>query len=165
VFVGLLTVTNEKGEIRICDLVATKAHSQFILALQKMKESLTRYGHQQPALFYTDNMSDKAFLERVFPSLRDGVIPAEKYGHLDTFSLPDDVETSVHYTMESMDNAVRTIYHIKPVDAEMTIGFDIEWNVEIGAGGSVRSNGPTAIVQIAYGMKVYIFQVSTNYTS
>ncbi|KIK66743.1 hypothetical protein GYMLUDRAFT_69852 [Collybiopsis luxurians FD-317 M1] len=33
VFVALLTVTNEKGEIWLCNLVASKSHSQFELAL------------------------------------------------------------------------------------------------------------------------------------
>lgn len=36
VFTALLTVTNEKGEIRVCNLVATKSHSQFELALQRI---------------------------------------------------------------------------------------------------------------------------------
>jgi hypothetical protein len=62
VFIALLTVTNEKGEIRVCNLVATKSYSQFELALNRMRESLERYGHDQPAIFYPDNMSDKGFL-------------------------------------------------------------------------------------------------------
>ncbi|KAF8578394.1 hypothetical protein K439DRAFT_1621365 [Ramaria rubella] len=70
IFVGLLTVTNEKGEIRVCDLVATKAHSQFELALIRMRELLELYGHKQPTIFYNDNMSDKQFLETSFPSLQ-----------------------------------------------------------------------------------------------
>jgi hypothetical protein len=63
VFVGLLTITNEYGEIRILALVATKAHAQFETALLLMKQSLEIYGHQMPSFFFTDNMSDKAFLE------------------------------------------------------------------------------------------------------
>ena len=29
IWVGRLTITNQKAEIRVCDLVATKSHSQF----------------------------------------------------------------------------------------------------------------------------------------
>jgi hypothetical protein len=85
----LLTVTNEKGEIQVCDLVATKAHSQFELALKRMQESLDLYGHSQPTLFYTDNMADKAFLEASFPSLRQNVVPVEKYSHLEPIAIPN----------------------------------------------------------------------------
>jgi hypothetical protein len=70
VFTALLTVTNEKGEIRICNLVATKSHSQFELALQEMRKSLELYGHDQPSVFYTDNMVDKEFFKKCFPSLQ-----------------------------------------------------------------------------------------------
>ena len=38
VFIGLLTVTNEMGEIRVIALVATKAHAQFEIALVNMRE-------------------------------------------------------------------------------------------------------------------------------
>ncbi|KAG6806288.1 hypothetical protein H0H92_011924, partial [Tricholoma furcatifolium] len=51
IFTALLTVTNERGEIR------------FIEALQKMAEDLTLYGHSQPKAFFTDSMADKGMLE------------------------------------------------------------------------------------------------------
>jgi hypothetical protein len=63
VFIGLLTVTNECGEICVLALVATKAHAQFEIALTEMRRSLEKYGHSQPVLFYTDNISDRPFLE------------------------------------------------------------------------------------------------------
>jgi len=34
-------------------------------------------------LAYTDNISDKGFLEKSLPSLCTGVVPVEKYGDLD----------------------------------------------------------------------------------
>ncbi len=88
---ALLTVTNEKGEIRICNLVAMKFHSQFEAALAQMQWSLTLYGHNQPSIFYTDNMSDKSFLKASFPSLCADVVPVEKYGELKAYVLPSDV--------------------------------------------------------------------------
>ncbi|KAF8802563.1 hypothetical protein BYT27DRAFT_7226296 [Phlegmacium glaucopus] len=93
VFNGLLTVTNEKGKIQACNLVATKAHSQFEEALKgTVHESLELYGHQQPELFYMDNMADKSFLESSFNSLHENVVPVEKYSSLEPFILPADVQ-------------------------------------------------------------------------
>jgi hypothetical protein len=88
IFVALLTVTNEKGEIRVCNFVSSKSHSQFTDALKKMCSSLELYGHEETEVFYTDNMADKAMLEECFPSLLKGVIPVEKHSNLPRFSIP-----------------------------------------------------------------------------
>ncbi|KAF9059632.1 hypothetical protein BDP27DRAFT_1385738 [Rhodocollybia butyracea] len=91
IFIGLLTVTNDKGEIRVCNFVASKAHSQFTDVLKKVKASLDLYGHEQPQVFYTDNMSDKGMLEECFPSLLEDVIPVEKHSALPLFSIPTTI--------------------------------------------------------------------------
>ena len=132
-FTALLTVTKEKGDICICNLVATKSHSQFELALQRMRDSLQLYGHDQPSLFYTDNMSDKAFLEHAFPSLTADVVPVEKYAHLDLLKIPDTVNISVRNSIEIIDTAMHTILSFLPDDDSMEtiVGLDAEWNVEI----------------------------------
>src|SRR3954454_20321138 len=76
VFSATLTVTNEFGEVRVLAFVATKSHAQFESALLKMKASLDMFGHKQPQIFYTDNpTADKQFLENIFPSLTENVIP------------------------------------------------------------------------------------------
>ncbi|KAE9385982.1 hypothetical protein BT96DRAFT_949454 [Gymnopus androsaceus JB14] len=162
VFTALLTVTNEKGEIRICNLVATKSHSQFELALQRMRDSLQLYGHDQPSLFYTDNMSDKAFLEHSFPSLTADVVPVEKYAHLDLLKIPDTVNISVRNSIETIDTAMCTILSFLPDDDSMEtiiVGFDAEWNVEISERGYITGRGQTAIIQIAHQQNVYILQI------
>jgi len=64
---GLLTVTNEKGEIRVCALVATKSHSQFEIALKKMQESLHLYGHAQPSIFILTIWLISSFWRHHFP--------------------------------------------------------------------------------------------------
>ena len=75
-----MTVTNEFGEVHILAFVATKSHSEFESALLKMCDSLKRYGHLQLKVFYTDNpTADKHFLESVFSSLSEDVVPVEKY--------------------------------------------------------------------------------------
>ncbi|KAJ7867335.1 hypothetical protein B0H14DRAFT_2199735, partial [Mycena olivaceomarginata] len=88
IFTALLTVTNQKAEIRVCVFVATKSHSQYEEALRRLANDLPIYGHELLEVFYTDNMSDKPMLEKIFPSLRAGVIPVEKYSHLPMFVSP-----------------------------------------------------------------------------
>ncbi|KAF8801127.1 hypothetical protein BYT27DRAFT_7227031 [Phlegmacium glaucopus] len=162
VFNGLLTVTNEKGEIQACNLVATKAHSQFEEALKGMHESLELYGHRQPELFYTDNMADKSFLESSFNSLRENVVPVEKYGSLEPFILPADVQIFVRTGDAAINTALSTIIDQVPTDddgSDLVVGFDSEWNVILSDTGQ-HECGKIAIVQIAYEKQVYILQIS-----
>jgi hypothetical protein len=165
IFNALLTVTNEKGEIRLCALVATKSHSQFEKALEEMLASLKLYGHNMPKLFYTDNMADKQFLEKVFTSLQQDVVPVEKYAHLEPMVLPKNIFVMVKNTSTAIDNAIRTILDsLSPDGTGFTaIGFDSEWNIETSADGRVVGRGQTAIVQIAHGNCVFILQVCFLY--
>jgi len=59
-------MTNEFGEIRICDLVPTKAHSQFDIALTRMNHSIHLFGLDPPCVIFTDNLADKPMLEHHF---------------------------------------------------------------------------------------------------
>ncbi|EDR10701.1 uncharacterized protein LACBIDRAFT_324541 [Laccaria bicolor S238N-H82] len=107
VFTALLTVTNHTAQIRACDFVATKSHSQFELALNRMRESLELFGHCQPSAFYTDMPTDRGFLEKCFPSLQENVFPVEKYGDLDVFELPSSTQLSIlpKNTAQSINDA------------------------------------------------------------
>jgi hypothetical protein len=160
---AILTATNENSEIRCCNLVVTKAHSQYELALIRVRHSLNLYGLPQPLLAYTDNMSDKGFLEKSFPSLQTGVIPVEKYGDLEEYCLPPNVEIAVKSEPSSINAAMETILDDVPSDdpdAQIIVGFDSEWNIEVSVGGRVHERGHTSIIQIAYKNRVYILQVS-----
>ena len=159
IFTALITVTNDKGEIRVCNFVATKSHSQFTDALKQMRQSLNLYGHQQPEIFYTDNMADKAMLEECFPSLLRNVTPIEKHSNLPILSVPANI-IHVLSTTEEIDNALHAVMdHLAPSDGYLAVGFDTEWNVDVLDDGRVRGKGPTAVVQIALKDKVYILQV------
>ena len=140
--------------------VATKAHAQFESALVKMRESLTKYGHLQPQLVYTDNpAADKQFFEQIFPSLLVNVVPVEKYPTLKQFTRPDDVDISVQSTASGIEAALAKITDDLSVDDEtskLVVGFDAEWNVDLSRHGAPR---PTAIIQIAYEKWIHIFQV------
>ncbi|KIK55783.1 hypothetical protein GYMLUDRAFT_248378 [Collybiopsis luxurians FD-317 M1] len=159
IFTALLTVTNDKGEIRVCNFVATKSHSQFTDALKRMRESLDLYGHKQPEVFYTDNMSDKAMLEECFPSLLKDIVPVERHSNLPAFTLPADI-IHVLSTTEEIDNTLRAVMeHLPTSGGYLAVGFDAEWNVDIGEDGRVRGREPTAVLQIALKNEVYILQI------
>lgn len=157
-------MTNGKGEIRVFILVPTKAHSQFELAFTQVRESLQLYGHSQPQLIYTDNMADKHFLEKCFPSLLEDLVPVEKYSSLPILEIPDDVVVHVRKSISSIDDAMRTILDSLSTDGApgtVVIGFDSEWNVDVSSHGHVQGRGETAIIQIAYERRVYVLQVDT----
>ena len=159
-FTAILSLTNEKNEICACNFVATKSHSQYELALQNIHDSLDLYGHPQPSLIYTDNISDKKFLEDCFPSLCEGVTPVEKYGHLEELVVPSEVPILIKNTSEAINDAMHTVLDDIPEDEGLiVVGFDSEWNVEVSPQGKVTHRGRTAIIQIAYKGRIYILQV------
>ncbi|KAJ3771296.1 ribonuclease H-like domain-containing protein [Lentinula raphanica] len=153
IFTALLTVTNNKGEIR------------FTGALQNMKTSLKLYGHQQPEVFYTDNIADKGMLEECFPSLLEDLVPVEKHSNLPLFSVPADI-IHILSTVEQIDNTLRAIMdRLPPSNGVLVVGFDAEWNVDVSEDGRVKGKGPTAVVQIALKDEVYILQVGEQLAS
>jgi hypothetical protein len=153
-------MTNELAQLRICDLVATKAHSQIEPHLHKVRESLDLYGFPQPEVIYTDNMSDASLLHTCFPSLLKDVVPVEKHSHLPEFKLPNDWSIRVYDTAISIEHAIHTIMDSVSSDEEATVGFDVEWNVQIGHGTQQRE--VTALIQIAHNKAVYLLRVSTR---
>ena len=129
-----------------------------------MVESVTLYGHLSPLAFYTDNMSDKLFLERCVPSLRNDVVPIDKYGNLEAFEFPQspEVEILLKDTVLSINDTIRLILDDVPQDdGYLDIGFDSEWNVDVSSHGTIQGRGMTAVIQIAYQNRIYVFQVSS----
>ncbi|RXW13073.1 hypothetical protein EST38_g12781 [Candolleomyces aberdarensis] len=162
-FAGLLTVTNENGEIRTCHLVTTTGHSQSLLALSEISRSLELYGHEQPHVLFTDNVSgDKNLLEGVFSSsLRQDVIGIEEYAHLEELQIPANTSIMVKNTASAINLACQIIMDDLPQDGnlKLVVGFDSEWNVNFSAGDRICHRGPTAVVQLAYKNRIFIFQV------
>src|SRR6266516_4809571 len=110
VFSATLTVTNEFSEVQVLAFVATKSHAQFESALLNMKASLEMFGHKQPQIFYTDNpVGDKQFLEHIFPSLTEDVIPVEKYHTLKAIELPSDVYPLPQSSASGIQEAIAKI--------------------------------------------------------
>jgi hypothetical protein len=52
IYIGLYSMTNELGQLQVCDLVATKAHSQIEPHLHQVSASLDFYGFPQPEVIY-----------------------------------------------------------------------------------------------------------------
>lgn len=125
-----------------------------------MSESLHLYGHEQPVVFYTDNMADKGMLESIFESLLEDVVAVEKNSHLPKFSPPSNVDITVLKSASDIDNALHAIADDLPVDdGDIVVGFDSEWNVETAVSGHVIGRGSTAVVQIAYKNQVFVLVV------
>lgn len=164
VFCGLLTMTNEFGEIRICDLVPTKAHSQFDLALKRMSDSIRTYGMEPPKVIFTDNMADKRMLEEHFPSLKTGVHPVLD-NDLPFLTLPDNVEVRVCQTWFQVNAAILGLVDLIPeagTGKKMVVGLDTEWDVDLDARqGGIPDRRQTAIMQIAHGTSIWIFQLTS----
>ena len=160
VFIGCLTVTNEWGQARVVALVATKAHSQFEIALKQMSKSLTLYGHCQPELMYTDDMKDKGFLEMCIESLKKDIHPIDKYSSLPIFTLSGKAALVVKSTGTQIQQALGTIIedaansNSKPI----VVGFDVKWNVDLTPGQF--HIGKPAVIAIAYGSRIYILQIA-----
>ncbi|KAK0500418.1 hypothetical protein EDD18DRAFT_1438914 [Armillaria luteobubalina] len=131
VFSGLLTMTNEYGQICICDLVPTKAYSQFSLALTRMRHSLEMYGLIQPHIIFTDFMGDKKFLEELFPSLRAGIRPITQHGDLEMMELPLQVKIVVQKSTSQIEATVLSLIASMPDDKEsvLIVGLDSEWSL------------------------------------
>ena len=137
-FTAIFTLTNEKNEICVCNFVATKSHSQFELALKNVQNSLKLYGHPEPSLCYTDNISDRKFLEECFPSLHHDITPVEKYGQLEELTIPSEIPILVKNNANAINDAMRTILNDIPQDqGSIVIGFDSEWNIDVSAQGRV----------------------------
>ncbi|KAJ6456287.1 hypothetical protein C8R47DRAFT_1029405 [Mycena vitilis] len=160
IFTALLTVTNEKAEIRVCIFVATKSQSQYEEALRRHANELPIYGHQLPQLFYTDNITDKPMLEKIYDSLRVGVVPVEKYSYLPMFASPGFVRQPEQLdTQVSINNVMRSLCDEIPAGGHIVIGFDSEWNVDVAPHGRLTGQGPPAIAQIAYKDRVYVLRI------
>lgn len=140
---------NEKGEIRTCNLVTLKAHSQFSVAVDNVRDSLQMYGHLQPKVAYTDNLADKVFLESGFPSLCEDIKPVDKYGHLEPLKIPPSVCIYILNKASLINDTLGTILDdLFETDNEQNIvvGFDSEWNVEMSGSGHITGRGGTGVV-------------------
>jgi hypothetical protein len=107
VVTAAMDVTAEYAEIRQVILTPTKAHEAFEPSFEAIQRSFEFYGYKGPEVMYTDNISDAQMLMRIFPSLAEGIQPANKWGHLPVMSLDETVTINVIRGLEDINNVVR----------------------------------------------------------
>ncbi|GAA6037483.1 hypothetical protein JCM8097_008210 [Rhodosporidiobolus ruineniae] len=166
VFIGLLSVTNEYGELKVCNLVPTKSHDSFVPALEAMKQHLELYGHPPVKIVYTDNVGgDGGMLRSVFESLNN-VAPAvdgSSRPDLPSFPTPSSSSNSLVLlsTLSTTNNALDSLLALSERDE--VVGLDIEWNVAEGPFGAKERGEMTAVVQVAWREQVFVIQLARIY--
>ena len=179
-FKGLVTGTNEIGEIRVQFHIVTDGQDQFVLALKNLLDTLNAYGHAHPNLFTTDvPATDDAFFKEQLPSLvaaqevldggggsaglsKDGLagsdlLPAEKY--------------SFKSTAGEMNMAIDAFRDLcKGLDGSMqgVMAIDAEWDTVKSPDGRVVGSKPISLIQFAIQLddgteQAMIFRVHNRY--
>lgn len=160
VFEGLLTATNEYGQIVICDLVPTKAHSQFDIALSRKQDSINTFGLPSIQVAFTDNPADKPMLERHFPSLLDGIQPISSHSSLPRFQIPNDVTIHSIRTASQIQDVILSLLDRVSPEEQLIVGLDTEWNVDLEARRhGISQPKQVALLQLAHGRDIFLIQV------
>jgi hypothetical protein len=158
VFKGLVTVTNEFGEIRMQFHVVSDSHEQMVAAFESFLKTTKEYGYPPMKLMFTDNPArDKAFLLNMFPSLQ------EHQMKMDLFDAPEDVSTETRLPLLPYDadkvtvlsktaeinryvNAMRNM--IK--DTTNSVAIDAEWKVDLTSTGRVKRSHKIGLIQFCF---------------
>ena len=159
VFKGLVTATNEVGEIRIQFHVVTDGHDQMLDSIQKFLQTVTEYNQAAPKILTTDNVpGDKPFLLSSFPSLQaqqDAFDNGIQQPH--TATDPECVLDASRYAlctsvaeMNSKVQAARDVVNGLP-KGQRVMSVDCEWDVHRHERtGMVMGSGMVAIIQLSY---------------
>ena len=155
IFEALYTVTNEYGEIRSQILTYDKSHAQIRGPLEQLRDGLLQFGHTLPRSFYVDDSAQsKAFLEGIFPSLRENIFSPVSNNY-PLASLPPHIRVKI---LERNDfrSVLFQFLDDAQEDGPITIGLDCEWNINKSAEEKV------ALLQIAWKDHVYLIRVYLN---
>jgi len=141
-------------------LTPTKAHDQFMPALQQISKSLTMYGHSPIELVFTDNpRGDKRELETNIPSLLTDVVAVPDSSALQNLKLPETVQTLVLSSAFQINTRLNSIMSAIS-QSEFYVALDMEWSVnrEMGIQGRV------AVISMTYGQEIFLIPVCLPYT-
>ena len=157
IFNGLVTATNEHGEVRIQHHVVSDSKEQHKPALDAFKQTATEYGLPLPELVHTDDPSrDYNFFMTTFESLRE---QNEKFN-----SHTSNANPEVEHPQYFFDHAtpflkiVSTKEQIRLAVASMTsvmnhkkgLALDCEWKVEFNGRGMRTEESKIGLIQFAY---------------
>ena len=110
VFIALVTIVNEFGQIRQQAFTFTKGHDDLKLLLKELNEGLEKMNLGPVELIYTDNVSaDKPFLESIFPSLLRNVVRQARRNSFPLLTLPDSY---ISQTIDMRSVAITTFRNI-----------------------------------------------------
>jgi hypothetical protein len=158
VFEALHTANNQDGEVRAMTFTPTKAHDQFIPVLAEIPRSLSKYGHGDTELMFTDNVrADKAELEHAFPALLKNVFPVPS-SSLEPLVLPRNVVHTLRTTF-LINNRINTIMETLndiPPNKSIRCVVDFEWSVDVTTG----IYGRVALISLECQKNIYLIPVS-----
>jgi hypothetical protein len=174
-FTALYTLCNEYEEIRLQQLVPTKALSHLKGAFKDMLQAYELYGHDKPEYFFTDNVNgeyslnpsynpflfitqlvagDKSFLEQVIPSLRKNVSTANPDLSLPVLKIPAHIHVTCLDIHATIDRAMGSLMMNTNGNQRIEVGFDCEWSTVFAASGPSK----VCLIQVAYGSDVYLLR-------
>ena len=135
-------------------LTPTKAHNQYMPALQAISKSLVDYGHGPIELAFTNSPRlDKNELESCIPSLLKDITPVLP-SSLESFHIPLGVEVLLLSSAYQVNTHLNSIMeHIG--NNEFVVALDMEWSVnrEMGIQGCV------ALISMTYGKEIFLIPV------
>ncbi|CAJ1964154.1 unnamed protein product [Cylindrotheca closterium] len=163
-FKGLITITNEIGEIRMQFHVVTDDHEQFRPSLLAFLNAVKSYGQHDLELVFTANVhADRHFYLDTFPSL------LEAQGRLDIMvtdrTMPNENDINKENTCTVDDTQIRVLSSKGAINEFITalkeniqgkppedrvIGLDAEWNVLTASHGMGMRTGKLALLILAY---------------
>ena len=171
VFKGLVTATNEYGEIRIQFYVVTDGHDQMESAIQAFLATTNAYGQRPLDLIFSDNpAADDEWFKSQIPSIQasqdrlDEATSTENASNADA----DPIDLS-HVTVSRGATAINSssaaIQSLIGNGSSVAISIDAEWRVLKNAHGYITGPDKMAVIIAAYSdpeggtVRVHIFQV------
>ena len=151
---------NEFSEIRSLVLTPTKAHNQFMPALQAISSSLSTYGQSPIEFIFTDSpRHDKFELERNIPSLLKDVVPTPNPSTMAALSLPTGTSVLMLSSTYQVNTRLNSILSDIRDNEIFYVGLDMEWPVNRETG----VHGHVALISLTYGEEIFLIPVSSAY--
>lgn len=108
-------------------LTPSKSHSQYMLALAAISQSLKIYGHPPIELVFTDNVcGDKAELEKVLASLCKDVVPVLDHSCFEKLVVVTDWSVMILSLPFQINAWLSSMVEDIPDGGELLVGMDME---------------------------------------
>lgn len=158
IFKGLVTATNNYGEIRVQFHVVTDGQDQTESAIKEMRATLAAYGQKMTTRITSDKPAEeKAFFLRVMPELQiiqddlNAAVPRPPTGDAAYFDI-DLSRVSVGKSalqINTLVEHVRSLALMQHADKQV-VCLDCEWDVFKGRSGHIVGQGKVALLQLGF---------------